>query len=202
MIASALLVGTLIGAVGYRTFKIERDAGRHAARMAALATSTGKAYAVVIGDSITERGNWRDIDGCSPIANFGVSGDQSSDVLARLDAPLALRPAVVVVMIGTNDIGHSIPPHETAGRVAEIARRTTAAGSRVVVTLPPPTTVKDKDAEPTRMAISAAIARSGIGAVVDAGFDTQDLDPDGVHLRPAAYAKWQRALAPHLAGCR
>lgn len=40
-----------------------------------------------------------------PTSNFGISGQTSADVLARVDDALALNAGTVVVLCGTNDIG-------------------------------------------------------------------------------------------------
>jgi lysophospholipase L1-like esterase len=187
----AAVLGGVFGAFAYRVIINYRTEHAAAARMAELDSYKGQAYAVLLGDSLTERAPA--ISSCGPVANFGVSGDQSSDVTARLDRAIALRPKVAVVLIGTNDIVHSIPPSETAERLASMARRLQSAGISVVVILPP--RMDRKDAEPTRNAIAGRLAEVPGVRVLDLSISQADLDEDGVHLRRSGYDKWRRTLS-------
>ena len=65
---------------------------------------------VMIGDSITHRALWNDLFPGVSIANRGISGDKTSDVLSRLDAIIAVQPRKAFIMLGINDIflGRSI----------------------------------------------------------------------------------------------
>jgi lysophospholipase L1-like esterase len=58
-----------------------------------------------LGDSITNGGRWNQLFPDVRTANFGVDGDCSRHVLARLQPVIALKPARVFLMIGTNDLG-------------------------------------------------------------------------------------------------
>jgi lysophospholipase L1-like esterase len=59
----------------------------------------------MLGDSLTEWGNWHELVPEHRIINRGIAGDTSSGVLDRLQEVIERRPKVVFVMIGTNDIG-------------------------------------------------------------------------------------------------
>ena len=65
----------------------------------------------MLGDSLTEWGNWHELVPEFRIINPGIGGDTSSGVLDRLQEVIGRRPKVVFVMIGTNDIGLQVP-HE------------------------------------------------------------------------------------------
>src|SRR5215470_4664517 len=54
---------------------------------------------VVVGDSLTERGEWWELLD-RPVANRGVAGDTVEAVRARLDDIAALDPRVVFVLVG------------------------------------------------------------------------------------------------------
>ena len=57
-----------------------------------------------VGDSLTQAGNWREGVPDEDALNFGVSGDTTDDVIARLGEVIEARPGSVVILIGTNDL--------------------------------------------------------------------------------------------------
>ena len=59
---------------------------------------------VFLGDSITFLEDWNVLLGVSDIANAGVSGNTTDDVLKRLDAVMIHKPKKVFIMIGINDL--------------------------------------------------------------------------------------------------
>lgn len=67
-------------------------------------SSYSKAADVVfVGDSITARGYWHDFFPNVNVANRGVGGDTTRDVLNRLDSIISTRPKSVFIMLGIND---------------------------------------------------------------------------------------------------
>jgi len=66
---------------------------------------------VFLGDSITYGGDWPKLFPGSPVINRGIGGDTTLGLLHRLDEVIALKPAKIFLMIGTNDLcyGRSIP---------------------------------------------------------------------------------------------
>lgn len=65
---------------------------------------TGRGAVALIGDSLTQNGDWATLLPGETVWNFGVAGDTTDDVLARLDDVIGSRPAVVTLLIGTNDL--------------------------------------------------------------------------------------------------
>jgi lysophospholipase L1-like esterase len=59
---------------------------------------------VLVGDSLTRNGDWGALLPGEDIINLGVPGDTSDDVIARLDQVTEARPAVVALLVGTNDL--------------------------------------------------------------------------------------------------
>ena len=106
----------------------------------------GLGVVVTLGDSITANGaqwmvgstqadRW-----ASTLYNKGVGGETSSQILARVAADVvALTPAYVVVLAGTNDIGATTPVAATIeANLRAIYNACIAAGARVVAgTIPP-----------------------------------------------------------------
>jgi lysophospholipase L1-like esterase len=58
-----------------------------------------------VGDSITAGGDWATWFPDREVHNFGVGGNTTDDLIARLDAIVAVHPASVALLIGTNDLG-------------------------------------------------------------------------------------------------
>ncbi|MDN4614742.1 SGNH/GDSL hydrolase family protein [Leifsonia sp. F6_8S_P_1B] len=65
---------------------------------------TGHGPLVLVGDSLTRNGDWPALLPGEDIVNLGVAGDTSDDVIARLDQIVETRPAVVALLVGTNDL--------------------------------------------------------------------------------------------------
>jgi len=59
---------------------------------------------VFLGDSITDEGDWSKLFPHAPVENRGIGGDTTLGVLNRLDQIIALKPAKIFLMIGTNDL--------------------------------------------------------------------------------------------------
>jgi lysophospholipase L1-like esterase len=60
---------------------------------------------IMVGNSITAGGKWKEYFPTENIENFGISGDDSYGVLNRLDVVIAKKPGKIFLLIGVNDIG-------------------------------------------------------------------------------------------------
>ena len=154
------------------------------------------------------------------VANLGVNGFTSRDViereLPRLDA---LRPELVSVLIGVNDVVQRVPAASYRANVAAILSSVVARVStaRAFVVTTPDYTVTPQGAEygdPAQQAagilennaiITDAAAQRGI-AVVDihdlslaAATDRSLVADDGLHPSGAQYARWVERIAPAIA---
>jgi lysophospholipase L1-like esterase len=58
---------------------------------------------VMIGDSITNGGNWNELLNNKRIANLGIGGDSTDGILNRLEDVYYLNPKMCFIMIGIND---------------------------------------------------------------------------------------------------
>lgn len=77
------------------------------------------------------------------VANAGVSGDNSSQALARFDADVTpSAPGTVVILLGTNDVGQAVPLATYAANIKAIVAKVRAIGAVPVLgTIPPNNTV-------------------------------------------------------------
>jgi len=170
---------------------------------------------VVLGDSLTDRGEWWELLE-RPVANRGIAGDTIEGVRARLDDIVALEPRVVFVLIGVNDLLAGTSPEALAIRhaalVAELRQR--LPHTRIVVEslLPIREELVTRDVPLASATVRRAneLLRSGATGAgadwldVNAGLSdaTGELDirysSDGLHLSAAGYRAWAARLRPYL----
>ena len=183
-----------------------------------------------LGDSITRRWGASDADRKELLANwnqnffgwnaanFGWGGDRTQNILWRLENGElnGVRPKVIVLMAGTNNVGTSMPLGDDHARVAEITRgieaivqlcHRKAPGATIIVTGITPR--NDNIAVmPTIERINANLAKLANGRSIrylninDRLADRNGklfegmTDPDQLHLTVNAYQVWADALKP------
>jgi lysophospholipase L1-like esterase len=181
------------------------------------------------GDSITDgwRNNpqkkiWDATFGPMKPANFGISGDRTQNVLWRLQngefEGLTL-PKVVVLMIGTNNIGQTKPPPEPAASaiegihaiVKEIHKRS-ATTKILLLGVFPRGEKSDNPHRATIKEINAAAAKLDDGGktlkyldigekfLQTDGSIAKEIMPDFLHLSEKGYQIWADAIKEPLAG--
>jgi lysophospholipase L1-like esterase len=171
---------------------------------------------VFLGDSITQ--GWGDgIGGSFPgvkVANRGISGDTTRGVLIRLkEDVLSLKPAGVVLLIGTNDLEEQADPETIAGNLKLILaelKRHDAKMPIVLCQVFPSSASKKRPAEQIKKVNQLyAAAVKGDKQITfietwplfaDAQGDAKKEEfPDLLHPNKAGYAKWASAIRPVLA---
>ncbi len=171
---------------------------------------------VFVGDSITQ-GWGDDLGGGFPgvkVANRGISGDTTRGVLIRLQEDvLALDPAGVVLLIGTNDLEEGADPQVIAANLKLIIAALHAHSAKMPIVLcevfPSSASKKrpaDKIKEINRLYAAAVKGDPQVTLVQTwmlfadpAGDARSDEFPDLLHPNAAGYAKWAAALRPILA---
>jgi cephalosporin-C deacetylase len=191
----------------------------------------GRIDVYFIGDSITRRwgtsdaayqdllANWNANFRGWNAANFGWGADKTQHMLWRLqNGELdGVKPKVVVLMAGTNNIGNASPLGDVEERAAEVSRgvaalvrevRKRAPGATIILTGITPRN-DNIDVMPVVTAANRKIAALADGKAIRyinineqlATPDNQLRDGmahDGLHLTPAAYQHWANALKPTL----
>lgn len=160
---------------------------------------------VMLGDSLTEYGDWERLLDRTDVANQGIPGDVSAGVLERVRA-LKSQGGTVFVLIGINDPSHYIPAEETkrniAGIVEELASRSsTVYLQSLILTRSPKLNRYVEDinvferqlcasGQCTYVDLNAALGRDGM------------LDPavaiDDVHINAAGYVRWGKVVRGYL----
>jgi lysophospholipase L1-like esterase len=171
---------------------------------------------VFLGDSITQ--GWGGGLGAAfpgvKVANRGISGDTTRGVLLRLrEDVLALDPAAVVLLIGTNDLEEGATPEIIAGNLKLILAALEEHDGRTPIVLCqvfPSSATKKRPADQIQAvnALYLAAVRNDPRITyletwplfADANGDAiADEFPDLLHPNESGYAKWAAALRPILA---
>ena len=92
------------------------------ARVSLFKDTPGFADIVMLGDSLSEAGNWSELLTGMKVINRGIGSDTSAGVLARLPEIIARRPKLVFIMIGENDLEQRTSPEDTARNIRAIVR--------------------------------------------------------------------------------
>jgi lysophospholipase L1-like esterase len=168
---------------------------------------------VLLGDSITQ-GWGEDFSLHFPgmkVANRGISGDTTRGVLIRLaEDVLALRPAAVVLLIGTNDLEEKAEPETIAANLKLILAALKRHDPKMPVVLCqvfPSAASKARPADQIRKInelYAAAVKGDAQVTLIetwtlfaDAQGDAKPVEfPDLLHPNAAGYAKWSAALRP------
>lgn len=177
---------------------------------------------VFIGDSVTQFWGGGPPAYASPAlcdyvpgsVNMGISGQTTKQMLARFDDVLAYHPTVVVILGGTNDI--AFDEALSTDSIAEMARRASAAGARVVIGTVPPSHLEsvatafhgraENDRRIAQFDADLRMLATAMGYVLvdyhaalvraDGQQDSSLFQPDEMHPDAAGYAAMWKALKP------
>ena len=101
-------------------------------RLSLFRQSPENADVVMLGDSITELGNWTELLPSTNVLNRGIKGDTTSGVLKRLDEVIDRHPRTVFLMIGINDLSLNVPVTVASDNIRTIVREITKSNIRIV----------------------------------------------------------------------
>ena len=171
---------------------------------------------VFLGDSITQ--GWGELLGPAfpgvKVANRGISGDTTRGVLIRLEEDvLAVNPAAVVLLIGTNDLDEGATPETIAGNLKLIVEALEAHDPAMPIVLCqvfPSSPEKRRPAEKIKAvnALYLAAVKNDPRVIyletwplfADSNGDAKlEEFPDLLHPNEVGYAKWAAAVRPILA---
>jgi N-acetylglucosamine-6-sulfatase len=174
-----------------------------------------------IGDSITQGWEgvgapvWQEFFSDRKAINLGIGGDRTEHVIWRLTHGNLgkIKPKVAVVMIGTNNTGHSMQePEQVAEGVAKILQILHEQLPETKVILHGIFPRGEGALDPARLnniAINQIIRRLADGERVhfmdigdqfldDEGTISREIMPDLLHLSREGYKRWATALEPKL----
>jgi lysophospholipase L1-like esterase len=87
----------------------------------------------MLGNSITEGGDWKKLLTDTTIINHGISGDVTFGVLNRLEEITKRKPSKVFLLIGINDLSRNTPTEVIIENILNIAYRIRAASPKTQV---------------------------------------------------------------------
>lgn len=183
------------------------------------ATNRGGFDVAFIGDSITQgwegegKGYWAANIAPLKAWNFGFSGDRTEHVLWRLNngEVIGAKPKLIVIMIGTNNIGHgSSTPEQAAEGVRAIVKalRDRTPSSKILLLATFPRDQKADGGMRTKVAKmvdsykSVADGQNVVFLDIRSKFISQDgtiqsaIMPDMLHFSPAGYQIWGDNMMP------
>lgn len=112
------------------------------------------------------------------LREFCVVGAKSSDLAAQVDRALPIEPELAVILIGGNDVTHTVLPSQSVRYLADGVRRLIAAGTKVVVGTCPDLGTVQPIAPPLKQvarAWSRRLAAAQTIAVIEEGARTVSL---------------------------
>ena len=174
-----------------------------------------------IGDSITQgwegagKDVWNEFYAARNPINFGFSGDRTEHVIWRLTHGhlQKIKPKVAVMMIGTNNTGHSMQqPAQVADgvkRILDILEERTPDTKVLLLGVFPRARTPYEEARLNNVAVNQIIRRYDDGDRVhylDIGDKFLDengnlpatIMPDALHLNAQGYRMWAEAIEPTL----
>ncbi len=170
-------------------------------------TMQAAADMAMIGDSITEAGQWSELLANQHILNFGISGDTSYGVSQRLDSIIASHPRQAFIMLGINDIIRGRPLAKICADYTNILQA--LQQQNVPVTIQ--STLYVAASFPNNLAINQQVTQLNQFLwdytqqhdlifinlnqyLAPQGVLSPQLSDDGLHLNSPAYQLWQQAL--------
>jgi lysophospholipase L1-like esterase len=214
-----LLIGlTSLAATGqnmrYDTIRYAKD--YYAKRIALFKSEPVKKGGIILlGNSITEFGDWKKLLNDSSVINRGIAGENTFGVLDRLDDVIARKPNKLFIKIGINDIAQNIPVDVIVKNVMTMVERvkSQSPGTQVFVHSILPTNDNAKNEYPeafnkndvTRRVNGQVKQRATTMGFIyidlskelsdkDGKLDAKYAETDGLHLNPAGYDVWVRLL--------
>lgn len=161
-----------------------------------------------VGDSLTDWMRWNEMFPQVKSRNFGIAGDTSVGLKARINQVVAAKPATVFLMIGTNDVefGRLTPDGIVANITDCIATlQKGVPGVKIYVEgLLPRQPQFDAKVRDVNARIKAAVEQRGLTYIdLYSHFVAGDrldpkLTPDDLHLSGQGYLRWRDIIRPYI----
>jgi lysophospholipase L1-like esterase len=167
---------------------------------------------VMIGDSITQGGDWDDIFPNVKIANRGIGGDRTDDVIRRIDPIIATKAQKALIMLGFNDfrwkkrVGDVFEDYTTIVALLReqgipvIIQSTLECGKAWCGEILDQ--IRDLNGRLKRYAALNGITYIDINDSLTTEADglRAEFTTDGIHLRGNGYVRWSKTIAPYVNG--
>ena len=168
----------------------------------------------MLGNSITEGGNWKSLLNDTTVINRGISGDVTFGVLNRLKEVTDRKPSKLFMLIGINDLSRNTPDEVIIENIFNIIGKIRSGSPQTIIYVQSilPTNESFKNLNKNFLGKAEHIATineqlkkyAGIMKYTYVDLYTNFLDADGrmdarysvdgLHLNPAGYAHWVEIL--------
>jgi hypothetical protein len=174
-------------------------------RLALFRHTAGDADVVMLGDSITEGTDWRELFPDVRILNRGIGGDTSAGVLNRLDEIIVRHPKVVFLMIGSNDLQTGVPLRTINDNVRSIVATLEQNQIRVVLQnvlyaragyrAQPSNKVNELNDVLSGLCSAPRVLCLNLNQILaEGGALSPSFSVDGLHLNTAGYLAWRNEI--------
>jgi lysophospholipase L1-like esterase len=168
---------------------------------------------VMLGNSITAGGEWKELFPGVNIINRGIGGDVTDGVLERLDEVTESLPAKIFILIGTNDLAALKTPEyiiDNYGKILDRIRNASPATEIYIQSILPTddsyhTTRKNSDIRLINMNLERMARESGLVYIdLYSHFVTPDskMNPaysnDGLHLTGEGFRLWKSLISKYI----
>jgi lysophospholipase L1-like esterase len=179
-------------------------------RLTMFQTFSPTSDVVMVGDSLTANAAWNEIFPKVQIANRGVVGDTTDNILLRMDTILSVSPKKALIMVGINDIGSGASLDSVFQNYREIVKRLQQAGVDVIIQSTLECSrevcgnrvylVRELNKQLEDFAKRNNIVFLDINADLSSPSDglLSKYSYDGIHLLASGYVKWSETIRPYL----
>jgi lysophospholipase L1-like esterase len=161
-----------------------------------------------VGDSLTDWMRWNELFPEVRSRNFGIAGDTSVGLKARINQVVAAKPATVFLMIGTNDVEFAkLTPDAVVANIGDCidALQKGVPGVKIYVEgLLPRQPQYDAQVRTLNATLKTAIEKRGLIYIdlyshfVSGDHLDPKLTPDNLHLTGEGYLRWRDLIRPYI----
>ncbi|MGB6329617.1 MAG: GDSL-type esterase/lipase family protein [Halarcobacter sp.] len=162
---------------------------------------------VMLGDSITGRGDWKKLLEEEKLINLGLDGDTTTGILNRINIIGEIEPKIVFLMAGINDLCLSIPLKDIFKNYKNILEKLESFNTKIIVQatlLTQMPTVNKKVKIFNNMLEEYCLSKKILFINLNKSFSNEEgllkeeLTIDGLHLGQKAYVSWAYKLKREL----
>lgn len=175
-------------------------------------------HIVMLGNSLTEGGDWPTLLHNPLVRNRGINGDMSTGIIGRLSQILPGKPRAIFLMIGINDLSQNISTRHLLMHYRQIAEEIHSHSPQTRLYIQSMLPIREATGRWTRLKgkspqiaevnrelrlLAAEFGDTFIDLYplfTEPGTDVlrQELTTDGLHLTARGYEIWAGVVAKHL----
>ncbi|NLI71404.1 MAG: serine hydrolase [Bacteroidales bacterium] len=173
---------------------------------------------IMLGNSLTEGGNWNELFGARNIRNRGIIGDDTKGILGRMHQVTQGKPKKVFLLIGINDIANDVSTDSIVSNISKIVSDIKQKSPKTKIYLQSilpinesfgrykrlidkTSVVVDTNRKIERLAKKQKVNYLNIYPLFlekNSSSLRKDLTSDGLHLNKDGYLIWVKELKKHL----